>query len=47
MRAHHDLSRVSVSFDEANLVPNAGLLPAASLAQRVDLNALIESRLRR
>jgi hypothetical protein len=27
---------VSVSFDETNLVPNAGLLPAAVLAQRID-----------
>jgi hypothetical protein len=46
VRANHDLSRVSVSFDEANLVPNAGLLPAAVLAQRIDLPGLIEERLR-
>ncbi|GAC1535968.1 MAG: IS1380-like element ISMsm10 family transposase [Marmoricola sp.] len=45
MRANHDLSRVRVSFDEANLVPNAGLLPAASLAQRLDLGGLIDQRL--
>jgi hypothetical protein len=32
VRACHDLSRVSTSFDETNLVPNAGLLPAAALA---------------
>ncbi len=32
MRACHDLSRVSTSFDETNLVPNAGLLPAAVLS---------------
>ena len=37
MRASHDLSRVSVSFDEPNLVPNAGLLPAAVLAERIGL----------
>src|SRR5665647_1800311 len=36
VRASHDLSRVSTSFDEHNLVPNAGLLPAAVLAQRID-----------
>jgi hypothetical protein len=36
---------VSVSFDEPNLVPDAGLLPAALLAQRIDLAALIDSRL--
>jgi hypothetical protein len=39
------LSRVSVSFDEPNLVPNAGLLPAAVLAQRIDLAGLIDERL--
>jgi hypothetical protein len=37
---------VSVSFDEMNLVSNAGLLPAAILAQRIDLAGLIDSRLR-
>jgi hypothetical protein len=36
---------VSVSFDEKNLVPNAGLLPAAVLAQRIDLAGLIDDRL--
>ncbi len=45
VRACHDLSRVSTSFDETNLVPNAGLLPAAVLAQRIDLAGLIDSRL--
>ncbi len=46
MRASHDLSAVSVSFDEANLVPCAGLLPAAVLAQRLDVGGLVEQRLR-
>ena len=45
MRANHDLSRVSVSFDEANLVPNAGLLPVAVLTQRIDLAGLTDQRL--
>ena len=36
---------MSVSFDESNLVPNAGLLPAAALAQRIDLAGLIDRRL--
>jgi len=35
-----------VSFDETNLVPNAGLLPAAVLAQRLDLAGLVDRRLR-
>ena len=34
-----------MSFDEANLVPNAGLLPAAVLAQRIDLAGLVDARL--
>ena len=42
MRANHDLSRVSVSCDETNLVPDAGLLPAAMPAQRLDLASLID-----
>ena len=46
MRANHDLSRVSTTFDETNLVPNAGLLPAAVLAQRIDLGGLVDRRLR-
>ncbi len=36
---------MSVSFDETNLVPNAGLLPAAILAQRLDLGGLVDERL--
>ncbi len=45
MRANHDLSRVTTTFDETNLVPNAGLLPAAVLAQRLDLTGLVDQRL--
>jgi hypothetical protein len=40
------LNRVSVNFTDTNVVPNAGLLPAAMLAQRVDLAGLVEDRLR-
>ncbi len=36
---------MSVSFDEANLVPSAGLLPAAVLAERIGLAELVHSRL--
>jgi len=39
------LSRVSVSFTEKNLVPNAGLLPAAALAQRIGLGEVVDERL--
>ncbi len=36
---------MSVSFDESNLVPNAGLLPAAVLAERLYLAGLVDERL--
>src|SRR3954454_3584854 len=45
MRASHDLSRVRVRFDEPNLVPSAGLLPAAALAQRLGVEQLVDDRL--
>src|SRR3954468_8239290 len=45
MRASHDLSRVRVRFDEPNLVPSAGLLPVAALAQRLGVEQLVEDRL--
>ena len=35
-----------MSFTEKNLVPNAGLLPAAVLAQRIGLAELVDQRLR-
>jgi hypothetical protein len=45
-RASHNLSSVSVSCDEPNLVSGAGLLPAAVLAQKIGLAGLIEQRVR-
>ena len=45
VRASHDLARVSAGFDEPNLVPCAGLLPAAALAQRLDVAGLVDERL--
>jgi hypothetical protein len=46
MRASHNLSSVSVSCDEPNLVSGAGLLPAAALAQKIGLASLVERRVR-
>jgi hypothetical protein len=43
VRASHDLSRVSLSFSEANL---AGLVTAAALVQRIGLGGLVDQRLR-
>jgi hypothetical protein len=37
---------VSASFDEPNLVPCAGLLPAAVLAQRLDVAGVVDERVR-
>ncbi len=44
MRASHELGRVSVTFDEPNLVPCAGLVPPALLAQRIGLAELVDER---
>jgi hypothetical protein len=44
VRASHDLGRVSVSFDEPNLVPAAGLLAPALYAQRLGLGEVIDAR---
>jgi hypothetical protein len=46
MRASHNLSGVSVSCDEQNLVSGAGLLPAAVLAQKIGLAEVIDRRIR-
>lgn len=43
MRASHDLARMSVSFDEPNLVPNAGLVAPALLAQRLGVAELVDA----
>lgn len=44
MQASHDLSRVSISFDEPNLVSHAGLVAPAELAQRLGVAELIDER---
>jgi Transposase DDE domain group 1 len=44
VRASHELARVSVSYDEPNLVSSAGLLPAAVLTQKLGLAELVEAR---
>ena len=37
---------MTTTVDESNLVPNAGLLPAAVLVQRLDLAGLVDERLK-
>ncbi len=44
MRSSHKLESLSVTFDEPNLVPNAGLVPAAELAQKLGVAELIDER---
>jgi hypothetical protein len=41
MRLCHDPMKTSASFDEANLVSRAGLVPVMSLAERAGLEALV------
>ena len=42
-RVSHALDRIEVSFDDPNLVANAGLLLTGTLADRLDLEALIDA----
>jgi hypothetical protein len=44
VRASQELAKVSASYDEVNLVPVAGLLPAAALAQKIGLAGLVDQR---
>jgi hypothetical protein len=37
MRLSHDLPKISVCFDDPNLVSRAGLVPVMGLAERVGL----------
>lgn len=46
MKASHNLGTVAVSFDEDNLVPNAGLVAPALLAERLGIADLVERRVR-
>src|ERR1700728_3549610 len=45
-RLSRTLDRIVVSFDEPNLVANAGLLLVATLADRLDLEGLVNATVR-
>jgi hypothetical protein len=45
MRSSHGLDRVSVIFDDANAVANAGLVLPATLAQHLDIEAVVNRTL--
>jgi hypothetical protein len=42
MRSSHNLARIGTTFDEDNLVPNAGLLAPAALAQKLGVAELVD-----
>jgi hypothetical protein len=46
VKASHNLAAVAVSFDEDNLVPNAGLVAPAMLAQKLGIAELVDRRVR-
>ena len=45
-RVSHAIGRVGVSFDDPNLVANAGLLLTATVAERLGLEDLIDDTVR-
>lgn len=45
MQLSHEAAKVSVVFDDPNLIGCAGLVPALALAQRVDLDRLVSDTL--
>lgn len=45
-RVSQTLDRVHVTFDDGNLVANAGLLLPATLSERLDLEALVDATVR-
>lgn len=46
MKASHNLAAVSMTFDEDNLVPNAGLVAPGLLAQRLGVAETVRQRVR-
>ncbi len=44
MKASHKLERLSVAFDDPNLIANAGLILTATLARRLGLRRLVDER---
>ena len=46
MKVSGDLGKISISFDEATLVPSAGLIAPAAFMQRLGLGDLFAERLR-
>ena len=47
MRLLHELAKIHATFDDPNLVSQAGLVPVVALAQRAGLAALVDEHVRR
>ena len=45
-RVSHTLGRIDATFDDPNLVANAGLLLVATMSERLGLEALIDATVR-
>ena len=45
-RVSHALDRIDATFDDPNLVANAGLLLIATMSERLGLEALIDATVR-
>ena len=45
-RVSHSIDRVDATFDDPNLVANAGLLAFATMSQQLGLEALIDATVR-
>jgi hypothetical protein len=46
MRSSHNLARVETTFDDDNVVPNAGLQAPAAIAQKLGVGALVDARVK-
>ena len=46
-RVSHAIDRIQVSFDDPNLVANAGLLLVATVAVRLQLERLVNAKVQR
>lgn len=46
MRSSHNLAGIETTFDEDNLVPNAGLVAPAALAQKLGIAELVDEYVR-
>jgi hypothetical protein len=46
VRLLHELAKIHATFDDPNLVSQAGLVPVVAIAQRAGLAALVDEHVR-